>query len=279
MSAPKSRGLGRGLSALIPLPDESAAPSQLVPVDQVRPSPEQMRRKFPADAMRDLVESIREHGVLQPVMVRKVADGFELIAGERRWRAARAAGLERIPAVVRQGAGQEDTLLLGLIENLQREDLDPIEEARGIARLIEQFGLTHEGAAQRLGKHRVAVSQSLRLLAGAPALVSATAAGAITAGHARALVGLPDHEAQERGLRVVLARQLSVRQTERWVRTYRPRPPRRTAPAAAQPGERESALREALGMPVRIVGAARGRVTIEFSSREQLETIVTRLTR
>ena len=279
MSAPRPRGLGRGLSALIPLPTEHAAPAQLVPVDQVRPSPEQMRRRFPADSMRDLVESVREHGVLQPVLVRKVADGYELIAGERRLRAARAAGLERIPAVVRQEASQEDSLLLGLIENLQREDLDPIEEARGIRRLIEQFGLTHEMAAQRLGKHRVAVTQSLRLLSGAPALVSATAAGAITAGHARALVGLPDHEAQERGLRVILAKQMSVRQTERWVRGYRPTAPRRRGVEAAPARAHEAALQEALGMPVRIVGSTRGRVTIEFSSREQLEAIVARLGR
>jgi ParB family transcriptional regulator, chromosome partitioning protein len=278
MSAPRTRGLGRGLSALIPLPSDQAAPAQLVPVDQVRPSHEQMRSKFPADSMADLVESVREHGVLQPIIVRKVTDGFELIAGERRWRAAISAGFERIPAVVREST-RDDALLLGLVENLQREDLDPIEEARGIKRLIEQFGLTHEEAARRLGKHRVAVSQSLRLLNACPALISAAASRAVSAGHARALVGLPDHEAQERALKVVVGKSLSVRQTERWVRTYRPpalRRPRADEAGAAEIGA--DAIRESLGMPVRIVGTTRGRVVIEFSSRGQLEAIIARLT-
>src|SRR5919197_3136129 len=217
VSPSRARGLGRGLQSLIPLPTDGTAPAQMVAIDQVQPSREQMRRRFPADSTRELAESIRAHGVLQPILVRRTPDGYQLIAGERRLRAAKQAGLERIPAIVREAVRDEDSLLLGLVENLQREDLDPIEEARGIQRLIEQFGLTHEEAAGRLGRHRVAISQSLRLLQGCPALVSATAAGAFTAGHARALVGLPTREAQERGLRVVLARQLSVRQTERWV--------------------------------------------------------------
>ena len=279
MSTTRTRGLGRGLQALIPLPTDAQSSTQMIAIDQVRPSAEQMRRRFPADSMRDLTESIRQHGVLQPILVRRLPDGFELIAGERRWRAARQAGLQRIPAVVRSEARDDDALLLGLIENLQREDLDPIEEARGIQRLIEQFGLTHEDAAARLGRHRVAVSQSLRLLSGAPAVISATAAGAISAGHARAIVGLDGQEAQERALRVVLAKQLNVRQTERWVRTYRPPSPRRrpaTQPASSR--ELEDRIRDAIGAPVRIVGAARGRLTIEFSSRSQLEAIAAKLT-
>ena len=279
MTTLRTRGLGRGLQALIPLPGDVQSTAQLISVDQVRPSPEQMRRRFPADSMRDLADSIRTHGVLQPILVRRRPDGFELIAGERRWRAAKQAGLERIPAVVRSDGKEEEALLLGLIENLQREDLDPIEEARGIQRLIEQFGLTHEDAAARLGRHRVAVSQSLRLLQGAPAVISATSAGAITAGHARAIVGLDSPEAQERALRVVLAKQLNVRQTERWVRTYRP--PLAKRKPAAQPAslrELEDQIRDALGTPVRIVGAVRGRLSIEFSSRSQLEAIAARLT-
>lgn len=278
MSGPKQRGLGRGLAALIPLPGEAGGPAQLVAVDQIRPSPEQMRKSFPADAMQDLVESIREHGVLQPIVVRKLSDGFQLIAGERRWRAAKMAGLERIPAVVREETDQESTLLLGLIENLQRQDLDPVEEARGIRRLIEQFGLTHEEAARRLGKHRVAVSQSLRLLKGSPALLAAAASGAISAGHARALIGLADHAAQDKGVQAVVARNMSVRQTERWVRTYRPPAVGRRRSTAIEEAPRDASLREALGMPVRIVGTTRGRVVIEFSSRDQLEVILDRLT-
>jgi ParB family chromosome partitioning protein len=178
----------------------------------------------------------------------------------------------------------EQGLLLGLIENLQREDLDPIEEARGIKRLIEQFGLTHEEAAARLGKHRVAVTQALRLLNACPALVSATAAGAISAGHARALVGLPNNEAQEHGLKVVLARHLSVRQTEAWVRSHQPEEPLRRAPAAATTGRGISLLtqqlQERLGTSVRMSGnRRRGAVTIRYSSTEELDSLIALLLR
>lgn len=281
MSAIRPRGLGRGLHALIPLPTgPGAAVSKLIPLDEIRPSPEQMRRQFPADSLRELADSIREHGVLQPVLVRPLADGYELIAGERRWRAARQAGLERIPAVVREDAADDESLLLGLVENLQREDLDPIEEARGIQRLIDQFGLTQEEAATRLGKGRVSVAQSLTLLRACPAVASATASGAISSGHARALIGLPTPEDQERGLRLVLARRLNVRQTENWVRSYRPATPRptRSLSALAVDGLARQ-IAEALGAPVRISGAARGRITIEFTSRRQLEGIAARLAR
>jgi len=239
MSRQRGRALGRGLESLIPIAPGSegheAGLPQFIDVDQVRPSPEQMRKRFPAESLRELADSIRQHGVLQPVLVRRMLDGYELIAGERRWRAARLAGVQRLPAIVRREADPEDSLLLGLIENLQREDLDPIEEARGIKRLIEQFNLTHEEAAARLGKNRVAVSQALRLLNGCPALLSATAAGAISAGHARALVGLPTPEAQELGLKVVLGRHLSVRETERWVQEYRPGPPPRRPEKVVRP--------------------------------------------
>jgi ParB family transcriptional regulator, chromosome partitioning protein len=280
MSAVRPRGLGRGLQALIPLPTgPGAGVSRLIALDEIRPSPQQMRRQFPADSLRELADSIREHGVLQPILVRALPDGFELIAGERRWRAARLAGLERIPVVVREQARSDESLLLGLVENLQREDLDPIEEARGIQRLIDQFGLTQEEAAVRLGKGRVSVVQALSLLRACPAVASATAAGSITPGHARALIGLPSLEDQERGLRVVLARRLNVRQTESWVRSYRPavaRAPRQLSPAAVEGLARQMA--EALGAPVRISGAARGRIIIEFTSRRQLEGIAARLT-
>jgi ParB family chromosome partitioning protein len=289
MSRPRGRVLGRGLEALIPVSPsgeaegESSLP-EYISVDQVKPSPEQMRRRFPEEPLRELAESIKQHGVLQPVLVGRLPDGFQLIAGERRWRAARLAGLERIPALVRREPVGEQGLLLGLIENLQREDLDPIEEARGIKRLIEQFGLTHEEAAARLGKHRVAVTQALRLLNACPALVSATAAGAISAGHARALVGLPNNEAQEHGLKVVLARHLSVRQTEAWVRSHQPEEPLRRAPAAATTGRGISLLtqqlQERLGTSVRMSGnRRRGAVTIRYSSTEELDSLIALLLR
>lgn len=276
MSKLRPRGLGRGLEALIPLParEEGGIP-QVIDIDQIRASSEQVRVRFEAEGMRELAESIREHGLLQPVLVKRIPDGYELIAGERRWRAARMAGLKKVPALIRTEREEGDQLLLGLIENLQRKDLDPIEEAQGIKRLIEQFGLTHEQAAARLGRHRVAVSQSLRLLNSCPALLSATAAGAVSAGHARALVGLPTAAAQEHGLKVVLAKGLSVRQTERWVSSYQPPRPRRGKPqAAAALGELAGLLSDRLKAAVSIVGGpVKGRVVIEYTSREELERI------
>jgi len=292
MSRQRGRALGRGLEALIPISPgsegrDSGLP-QFIDVDQVRPSQEQMRKRFPAESLRELADSIRQHGVLQPILVQRLADGYELIAGERRWRAARLAGLERIPAIVRRETGTEDSLLLGLIENLQREDLDPIEEAHGIKRLIDQFGLTHEEAAARLGKHRVAVSQALRLLNGCPAVLSATAAGAISAGHARALVGLPTPEAQEQGLKVVLGRHLSVRDTERWVADFKPAQPKRSPERIAPGTERDEdpavdetvvgvarQLEDRFGDAVSVSGSgSRGQVTIRYASAEELDGLL-----
>src|SRR5207245_1902411 len=176
---------------------------------------QQVRSSFDAEPLGELAESIRQHGVLQPLLVRRSIDGYELIAGERRWRAARLAGLNSVPAVVRSDTGNDAQLVLGLIENLQRADLDPIEEARGLKRLTEEFSLTHDEVAQRIGKHRVSVTQSLRLLGGCAAVQSSVAAGAITAGHARALLAVANQAAKEHGLTVVIAKRLPVRQTER----------------------------------------------------------------
>src|SRR2546422_7003879 len=217
MSQPRPRGLGRGLDALIPMSSEGEAlVPQMIAVDQIRPSRQQVRSRFEAEPLGELAESIRLHGVLQPILVRKLTDGFELIAGERRWRAARLAGLSQVPAVVRGEAGNEEQLVLGLIENLQRTDLDPIEEARGLRRLIEEFGLTHEEVAQRLGKHRVSVTQTLRLLTGCAAVQSAVPARVITPRHAPALVPLRTPAAREDGLKGGLAKDLSVRHNRHW---------------------------------------------------------------
>ncbi len=171
MTQPHIRGLGRGLDALIPMSrDGDALVPQMIAVDQIRPSRQQIRSRFDAEPLSELAESIRQQGILQPLLVRKLLDGYELIAGERRWRAARLAGLNAVPAVVRTDAGDDAQLILGLVENLQRSDLDPVEEARGLKRLTEEFGLTHDQVAQGIGKHRVSVTQSLRLLSGCPAL-------------------------------------------------------------------------------------------------------------
>jgi ParB family chromosome partitioning protein len=178
---------------------------------------------------------------------------------------------------VRGEAGNDEQLVLGLIENLQRADLDPIEEARGLRRLIEEFGLTHEEVARRIGKHRVSVTHAMRLLDGCPAVQSSVAAGVISAGHARALVALDGQAAQEQGLKVAIARHLSVRQTENWVRTYRPRRKSRidsTAELRALGAELESKL----GLPVKLTGTInRGKIEMRYSSREELERVCAKL--
>ena len=279
MSQPRPRGLGRGLDALIPMSnDGEAMVPQMIAVDQIKPSRQQVRSRFDAEPLGELAESIRLHGVLQPLLVRRLVDGYELIAGERRWRAARLAGLQLVPAVVRGDASNDQQLVLGLIENLQRTDLDPIEEARGLRRLIDEFGLTHEEVAQRLGKHRVSVTQSLRLLGGCPAVQSAVGSGIITAGHARALIALDNQASQEHGLKVVIAKHLSVRQTENWVRTYRPRR-RRHTDSTAELRAIAADIESSLGVPVTLAGSMnRGRLELRYSSREELERVCAKLT-
>ena len=278
MSQSRPRGLGRGLDAQIPMSGQGEAlVPQMIAVDQIRPSREQVRSRFDAEPLGELAESIRLHGVLQPLLVRRLADGYELLAGERRWRAARLAGLNAVPAVVRDDAGDDEQLVLGLIENLQRTDLDPIEEARGLRRLIEEFSLTHEDVAHRLGKHRVSVTQSLRLLGGCAAVQSAVATGVISAGHARALIALDGQAAQEQGLKVVIAKHLSVRQTENWVRTYRPRR-RRHVESAAELRAIAADVESSLGLPVKLTGNLnRGRLELTYSNREELERVCAKL--
>lgn len=278
MTQPRARGLGRGLDALIPMSrDGEAMVPQMIAVDQIRPSHQQVRTRFDAEPLGELAESIRLHGVLQPLLVRRLTDGYELIAGERRWRAARLAGLSAVPAVVRSGGGNDEQLVLGLIENLQRTDLDPIEEARGLRRLTEEFALTHEEVAQRLGKHRVSVTQSLRLLGGCAAVQSAVASGVITAGHARALIGLETQAAQEHGLKVVVARHLSVRQTENWVRSYKPRR-RPRVDSVADVRALAADIESSLGLPTKVTGTMnRGKIELRYSTREELERVCAKL--
>ncbi|HEY8816212.1 MAG TPA: ParB/RepB/Spo0J family partition protein [Candidatus Dormibacteraeota bacterium] len=273
----RTRGLGRGLDSLIPTREGDVMVPQMVAVDQIRPSHQQVRTRFDAEPLGELAESIRRHGVLQPILVRRLPDGYELIAGERRWRAARLAGLSSMPAVVRFDDGNDAQLVLGLIENLQRSDLDPIEEAGGLKRLTEEFGLTHEEVAQKIGKHRVSVSQSLRLLNGCPALQSSVSSGVITAGHARALIALESQAAQEHGLKVVIARRLSVRQTENWVRTYKPRRKPRNE-GSEELRSLAGDIEARLGIPAKIAGSMnRGKVELRYSSREELERVCAKL--
>src|SRR3954463_9054091 len=212
-------GLGRGLAALIPQRDEQSASVEL-PIASISRNPFQPRQAFQQAQLDELATSIAEHGVLQPILVTEVAGGYRLIAGERRLRAAEMAGLERIPALVRSA---DDSLQLSwaLIENMQRSDLNALEEATAFKRLVDEFGLTHEEVATRVGKSRSAVANTLRLLDVAPEVQEALVRGTITEGHARAIAGLDDPAQQASVLMIIESRAMSVRQTEELIRRMR----------------------------------------------------------
>jgi ParB family transcriptional regulator, chromosome partitioning protein len=280
----RSQGLGRGLAALIPQRETSQAGAIEIPLAGIRPNPNQPRRHFDPAELATLAESIREHGVLQPILVTETIDGYQLVAGERRVRAAADAGLDRIPAIVRH-LDERSQLEFALIENLQREDLDPIEAATGFQQLVNLFGLTHEQIATRVGRARSTVANTLRLLDLAPVVQEAIANRRITEGHGRALGGL-SVEHQEHVLGAVIDQDLSVRQAEELVR--RLREPKTntadadaTAPASSDPDlERvEEDLRRALGTKVSLARSRRGgRIVIEFYSDEELGRLYERLT-
>jgi ParB family chromosome partitioning protein len=276
----KTGGLGRGLASLIPQRPGGSSSAE-IPIDRIRHNPFQPRRSADIEALESLAGSIRAHGVLQPIIVIATFDGYQLIAGERRLRAARMAGLERIPAIVRD-AGEQDQLELALVENLQRTDLDPIEEAQAYRRLIDEFGLDQEAVARRVGRARSSVANTLRLLDLAEPVQTALAAGQISEGHARAIGGLPERSSQATVLEAVLSGALSVRQTEELVRRLK----ELHAPKARVEGgtdadlERiEADLRDALGTKVTVTSTRRGgRITIEFYGDEDLERLMGRLT-
>ena len=276
----KTFGLGRGLDALIP----RAAPTSdipEIPVDRITRNPHQPRSRFDEDETAELAASIQLHGVLQPIVVRASADGgYELIAGERRLRAARIAGLTHIPAVVRETAEGEQ-LELALVENLQRQDLNAIEEATAYRELIDQFALSHEEVAQKVGKSRVAVSNALRLLDLTTEVREAVADGRISEGHGRALAALTVPELQRAALLIVIERHLSVRQTEELVRRKRDASPSRRGSAISDDlSDLEAQLRGLLATRVGIVRTRRGgRLVIDFYSDEELDRLHTIIAR
>jgi ParB family chromosome partitioning protein len=278
----KPQGLGRGLAALIPQRGPTTNGSIEIPLARIRENPRQPRLRMDDDALAALAESIGQHGVIQPILVTETIDGYQLVAGERRVRAARLAGLERIPAVVRQLADREQ-LELALVENLQREDLDPIEAARAYRQLIDDFAFTQEELATRVGRARSTVANTLRLLELNSAVQDAVITGAISEGHARAIGGLPT-ETQAHVVSAVVEDDLSVRQTEELVRRLRePRPiategaPKPTADPDVERVEED--LRRSLGTKVRLTRTRRGgRITIEYYGDEELARLYQRLT-
>jgi ParB family chromosome partitioning protein len=276
-------GLGRGLGALIPGSEEEQAAGGilLVPVEAISPNPRQPRSYLAPEELAELTASIREHGVLQPLIVTpgEQPGQYVLIAGERRLEAARLAGLSSVPVIVREATDQQ-RLELAIIENVQRADLNPLEEAEAYRQLAEDFHLSHEEIAARVGKSRVAVTNTLRLMKLPDAVKNALIEGKISEGHARALLTLSTPEAQSAALRTILAQELNVRQTEELVRRLSgERPPRKLPPPPPpEITELEERLRASLGTRVTLrAGRKGGTVTIHYYSQEELEALLSRL--
>ncbi len=274
----RKRGLGKGLDALIPTgaPDDSGVAH--VALDAIQPNPRQPRTDFDSESLDELTESIRKHGVLQPLVVTAEDDGesYTLIAGERRLQAARKAGLASVPVVIRQ-ASERERLELALIENLQRTDLNPLEAAEGYRQLAEDFELTHEEIAARVAKNRTTVSNTLRLLSLSARVKAALKAEQISEGHARALLGLPTAQAQSAALKAVVEKGLNVRQTEELVRRLSGDRKKPGKPAAKTPEERaiEEQLQQALGTRVTLRRGRRGgSLVLRFYSDEELNALV-----
>lgn len=275
--AGKQRGLGRGLGALI---DDFTEPSgqeiTKLPLQKVEPNPRQPRRSFDEEELQALADSVAEHGILQPLAVRALENGFyQIIAGERRWRAARLAGLSEVPVVVIE-ADDRTVMELALIENLQRQDLNPMEEAEGYRVLMEEYGLTQEQAASRVGKSRPAVTNALRLLALPEEVRAMVVDGTLSAGHARAVLSLPSERLQKAAAQKIIALRLSVRQAEAMCKRMAAgeKTEKRPAFTVDYLGECEKALTKQLGRKVKIVsGKRKGRFELEFYDQDDLQRL------
>lgn len=279
--AERSSGLGRGLGALIPQRSSGHASAVEILISRISPNPYQPRKRFSPEDLASLRASIAAHGVLQPILVSETQTGYQLVAGERRLRAAQAAGLDRIPAVIRQLVDR-DQVELALVENLQRADLDPVETADAYRTLMNRFGLSQDDVATRVGRARSTIANTLRLLELATEVQAAVADGRLSEGHGRALGGLPT-ELQARVLDSVIGQDLSVRQTEELVRRLRePKPTAEEKPARQADPEMERVeedLRRALGTKVSLARSRKGgRIVIEYYSDEELGRLYDRLT-
>jgi ParB family transcriptional regulator, chromosome partitioning protein len=281
------RGLGRGLSALISAGDNvGGLRFEEVPVSAIRPNAHQPRRNFSEASIKELAASIREVGLLQPLVIRSTETGFELIAGERRLRAAKEAGLDRIPVLIRQAA-ESESIEMALVENLQREDLNPLETASAYQALMDGFGLTKDQLAHRLGKSRAAVTNTLRLTRLPKSIQEMVLAEKLSEGHARALLGLESEEHMLRVARRVQAEKLSVRKTEELVREELAEPraaleveePRDEQEVADEYGAAARRVQEVLALPTRVRASRKGgKIEIRFRQKEELEALVALLT-
>ena len=278
MAKRKLGGLGKGLDSLfedLPMTEDASPDLTRLPVREIEPDPDQPRKNFDEDAMAALAESIGENGLLQPIAVRakKTGPGYVIIAGERRWRAARMAGLDEVPVLIKD-VTDEQAAALALIENLQREDLDPIEVAEGCKKLIERYGLTQEEAAKRLGKSRSAITNAMRLLNLPENVLELLKSGFITIGHAKVVLGLPTPELQEEAAQMIADNQLNVRQAEALCKKLaKPAKEPVAAPLpSALPVEVEESLKQALGSEVRVAyHDGKGKLTVHFYSDDQLK--------
>ena len=274
------KGLGKGLGALLgdfaEEPQEKSA-YQSLPIYKVEPNPDQPRKDFDPEELENLAESIRVHGLIQPLTVREMPTGYyQIIAGERRWRAARLARLSEVPVVIIE-ADDRKAMELALIENLQRQDLNPVEEALGYKSLMEDYGLTQEEAAARVGKSRPAVANALRLLGLNPEVLELVRSGSLTAGHARAIASLKSEKKQQEAAKKVIALSLSVRQTETLCKNMEkePAPKKEEVFAVDYVAECEKSLSKHLGRGVRIVnGKRKGRFELEFYGQEDLQKLL-----
>ena len=276
-------GLGRGLNSLLGDPELSQQESGSVtlPISQVEPGLNQPRKRFDPESLEDLAQSIRQHGIIQPLTVRRLPSGYyQIIAGERRWRAAKLAGLPEVPAIIIE-ADDRKVMELGLIENLQREDLNPAEEARGYQMLMEEYGLTQDQVAERMGKSRPAIANTLRLLSLCPEVLQMVEEDALSAGHARALLSLPSPKLQLEAAKKVVAEGLSVRQTEALVKALqreKKEKPKLSDEIALYLGEAEKALSGHLGRKVKIAHKGKkGRIELEYYNVQDLEALLAAL--
>lgn len=273
-------GLGRGLNALLGDPElpQQGEGSVSLPISQVEPGLNQPRKRFDPESLTDLAESIRIHGIIQPLTVRRLASGYyQIIAGERRWRAAKQAGLTEVPAVIIE-ADDRKVMELGLIENLQREDLNPAEEARGYQVLMEEYGMTQEQVAEEMGKSRPAIANTLRLLSLPEDILKLVEDGTLSAGHARAILGAPTQALQREAAKQVVAHGLSVRQTEHLVKVLQKQPAEKKAAndeIALYLGELEKSLSSNLGRKVTISHhGKKGKIQLEYYNPEDLEALL-----
>ncbi len=277
MAPKKKNGLGKGLDALFldNAIDESAGSVSRLPINEIEPNRDQPRKTFDEEALGELSKSIADHGVIQPLLVRPMTDGsYQLIAGERRWRASRMAGLTEVPVVIREMSDSE-AMELALVENLQREDLNPIEEARGFQLLMETYALTQEQAASRVGKSRPAVANAMRLLLLPDDVLQMVETGVLSAGHARALLGLAQSDDMVALAKQIVEKGLSVRETERLVKTATQDKPKREKRVKKRDvffDEAELAFSEALGRKAKVFlsSGGKGTVEIEFFGKEDL---------